>query len=62
MAAVPAATASAAVAAVLASGGTESTEFLNDIVSQLWPYINVAGRYVAVALPTHVFVREGDRY
>lgn len=34
---------SAAVAASLASGGTESVDFLNDMVKQLWPYINVAG-------------------
>lgn len=26
-----------------ASGGTESAEFLNDIIEQLWPNINVAG-------------------
>lgn len=34
---------SAAVAAALKSGGVESVEFLNDIVKQLWDYINVAG-------------------
>lgn len=34
---------SAAVAASIASGGTESVHFLNDMVKQLWPYINVAG-------------------
>lgn len=36
-------TATAAVAASLASGGVESVGFLNDIVEQLWDYINVAG-------------------
>lgn len=36
-------TASAAVAASLASGGVESVGFLNDIIAQLWDYINVAG-------------------
>lgn len=34
---------SAAVAASVASGGVESVEFLNDIVKQLWDYVNVAG-------------------
>lgn len=34
---------SAAVAASLASGGVESVNFLNDIIAQLWDYINVAG-------------------
>ncbi|KAF3937501.1 hypothetical protein ABW19_dt0203360 [Dactylella cylindrospora] len=28
---------------LVASGGTESVDFLNDIVEQLWPNINVAG-------------------
>ncbi|KAF3928571.1 hypothetical protein AA313_de0200794 [Arthrobotrys entomopaga] len=31
------------IAKLAASGGTESVEFLNDIVEQLWPNINVAG-------------------
>eukprot|EP00177_Eucheuma_denticulatum_P001788 GFKZ01003201.1.p1 GENE.GFKZ01003201.1~~GFKZ01003201.1.p1 ORF type:complete len:486 (+),score=60.34 GFKZ01003201.1:32-1459(+) len=35
--------ASAAIAASIASGGVESVGFLNDIVAQLWDYINVAG-------------------
>ena len=35
--------ASAAIAASLASGGVEKVGFLNDIVEQLWDYINVAG-------------------
>lgn len=39
----PAELASAAVAASIASGGVESVGFLNDIVAQLWDYINVAG-------------------
>ncbi|PXF44861.1 Extended synaptotagmin-2 [Gracilariopsis chorda] len=34
---------SAAVAASLASGGVESVGFLNDLVRQLWDYINIAG-------------------
>lgn len=34
---------SAAIAASLASGGVESVDFLNDIIAQLWDYINVAG-------------------
>lgn len=35
--------AEAAVAAVLTSGGPESVGFLNDLVGQMWSYINVAG-------------------
>lgn len=34
---------SAAIAASLASGGVESVGFLNDLVRQLWDYINIAG-------------------
>lgn len=34
---------SAGIAASVASGGVESVGFLNDIVTQLWDYINVAG-------------------
>lgn len=35
--------ASAAIAASIASGGVEKVGFLNDIIKQLWDYINVAG-------------------
>lgn len=38
--------ASAAIAASLSSGGVESVGFLNDIICQLWDYINVAGAQV----------------
>lgn len=34
---------SASIAASIASGGPESVGFLNDIIRQLWDYINVAG-------------------
>lgn len=34
---------SAGVSAMLQSGGTESVQFLNDLVGQMWNYVNVAG-------------------
>lgn len=46
---------SAAVAASLASGGTESVNFLNDMVKQLWPYINVAGAKITKEIVEPMF-------
>ena len=45
----------AVVAASLASGGTESVGFLNDIVAQLWDYINVAGSKVTKEIVEPMF-------
>lgn len=47
--------ASAAVAASIASGGVESVGFLNDIVTQLWDEINVAGSAMTKELVEPMF-------
>lgn len=47
--------ASSVVAASLTSGGAESVGFLNDIIEQLWDYINVAGSAMAKEIAEPMF-------